>query len=154
MVQAQGHMGSSVTFDGQWVTISRAGAQRLTHGRGDKRLHVSQISAVHLKPAGALTNGFIQFTISGGADRQAAKGRRTVQAAQDENSVIFTRKQQSDFDRLRQAVEDAIAAVHAPQAAPSAPASASSEIQRLWELHQQGALTRAQYDEQVARLTR
>lgn len=153
MIQAQGHMGGGVAFDGQWVTISRAGAQRITHGKGDKRLHVSQISAVQVKPAGPLTNGFIQFTISGGSDRQAAKGRRTMQAAKDENSVIFTRKQQPAFDQLQHAIEQAIAAAHTPQQA-AAQQSPADQIQQLWALHQQGALTRQQYDQAVANLTR
>ena len=109
MIHARGYMGGSVSFNGQWVTIHRAGAQRLTHGQGDKRLHISQIAAVQLKPAGLLSNGFIQFTIAGGLDPQAAKGRRTLQAARDENSVVFTRKHQEEFELLRQAVENAIA---------------------------------------------
>lgn len=156
MLTAHGHMGATITFDGQWVTITRHGAQRLTHGRGEKRLHIGQISAVQLKPPGVLSNGFIQFTINGGMERQAQKGGRTMQAAQDENSVIFTSKTAAQFTQLRQAIEDAISRMHMPQ--PQAPqqsagASIPQQIQQLWDMHQRGMLTREQYDAQVARLS-
>lgn len=154
MITAHGYMGATVEFDGQWVTITRHGAQRITHGRGEKRLHIGQISAVQLKPPAMLTNGFIQFTISGGQERQAAKGGRTMQAAQDENSVIFTKKTYGEFQQLRQAVEDAIARIHMPQQAPApvAPSGSAEQIAQLWQLHQQGALTQQEFEQQKAQL--
>lgn len=141
-----------MAFDGQYVTITREGfLGRATHGRGEKKLHINSISAVQWKPAGGLTNGFIQMSI-GGADRQAAKGSRTMNAAKDENSIVFTKKQQPDFEKLRAALDAAIAGQHAPQAPASAPASLADELTKLAALRDQGILSPAEFEAQKARL--
>lgn len=146
MIEAAGQ-GGQMLFDGQYVTITRNGfLARATHGRGDKKIPLTAISAVQWKPAG-MTNGFIQLSI-GGADRQAAKGGRTMNAAKDENSVVFTRKQQPAFEALRAALEQAIAGQHTP--APAA--SVADELGKLAELHRQGILSDAEFAAQKARL--
>lgn len=139
-------------FDGSFVTITRNGfLARASHGRGDKRIPIASVSAVQWKPAGPMVNGFIQLSI-GGADRQAAKGSRTMNAAKDENSVVFTKKQQGSFEELRAAIEQAIAQQHAPQAAAAAPASLADELAKLAALRDQGILSAAEFDAQKARL--
>ncbi|WP_234445036.1 DUF4429 domain-containing protein [Streptomyces rimosus] len=70
MIHAKGQ-GGQITFGGQNVTITREGLLgRATHGRGDKRICITSVSAVQWKPAGAMVNGFIQLSL-GDADRQA-----------------------------------------------------------------------------------
>lgn len=152
MIKAAGQ-GGQIAFDGQYVTITREGfLGRATHGRGEKKLHISSISAVQWKPPGALTNGFIQMSI-GGADRQAAKGHRTMDASKDENSVIFTKKQMPEFEKLRAALDAAIAGQHAPQApASAAPVSLADELTKLAALRDQGILSPAEFEAQKARL--
>lgn len=146
MIEAAGQ-GGQMQFDGQYVTITRNGfLARATHGRGDKKIPLTAISAVQWKPAG-MTNGFIQLSI-GGADRQAAKGGRTMNAAKDENSVVFTRKQQSAFEALRAALEQAIASQHTPAAATSV----ADELAKLAELHRQGVLNDTEFAAQKARI--
>ncbi len=147
MIEASGQ-GGQLAFDGQYVTITRNGfLARATHGRGDKKIPTAAISAVQWKPAG-LTNGFIQLSI-GGADRQAAKGHRTMNAAKDENSVVFTKKQQPAFETLRAALEQAIAGQHTP-AAPAA--SVADELGKLAELHRQGVLSDQEFAAEKRRL--
>lgn len=147
MIEAAGQ-GGQMLFDGQYVTITRNGfLARATHGRGDKKIPLTAISAVQWKPAG-LTNGFIQLSI-GGADRQAAKGGRTMNAAKDENSVVFTKKQQPQFEALRAALEQAIASQHA-SATPAA--SVADELAKLAELHRQGVLSDEEFAAQKQRL--
>lgn len=108
-MEARGHTGT-VGFDGSMLTISRSGALgRLSVGKGEKRIPVRSITAVQWKPAGPLVNGYIQFSMGGGNEVRAQFGRQTKGAARDENSVVFTRKQQADFEPLRAAVEQAIA---------------------------------------------
>lgn len=147
MIEAAGQ-GGQMRFDGHYLTITRNGfLARATHGRGDKNIPITAISAVQWKPAG-LTNGFIQLSI-GGADRQAAKGHRTMNAAKDENSVVFTKKQQPAFEALRAALEQAIADQHTA-AAPAA--SVADELAKLAELHRQGVLSDDEFAAQKARL--
>jgi uncharacterized protein DUF4429 len=106
-IVAQGQ-GGTVMFDGHFVTITRKGLGRLVVGKGEKRIPLRSITAVQLKPAGPLVNGFIQFSMSGGEERRSQFGRQTFDAAGDENSGVFYRKQQPAFEQLRAAIEQAI----------------------------------------------
>ncbi|MGX7759526.1 DUF4429 domain-containing protein [Streptomyces angustmyceticus] len=153
MIEAKGH-GGQVQFDGQYLTITRKGfLARATVGKGEKRLHISQITAVQWKPAGAFVNGFIQFTVPGGNERRSSFGSQTSSAAQDENSIVFTKQQQSDFEKLRQALDQSIAVQHAPRmaVAPGA-ASVADELTKLAALRDQGVLSPAEFERQKARL--
>lgn len=108
-ISAKGHNGQ-VYFDGKTVTIRREGAlARANHGRGDKTIHMRHIAGVQFKPAGSLTNGFIQFTVPGEISGRSSKGGRTIDAAKDENAVIFLKKHQQEFDALREAINSAVA---------------------------------------------
>lgn len=110
IIEAVGRNGQ-IQFDGKTVTIRRDGFfGRGVHGRGEKTLFLRQIGGVQLKPSGALTNGFFQLTIPGEiATTRAAKGSRTFDAANDENAVIFNKKQQPLFEALRAAIVGALA---------------------------------------------
>lgn len=141
------------TFDGQYLTITRKGFfARSIIGKGEKRLHISQISAVQWKPAGAVTNGFIQFTIPGGNERRSRFGSQTQDAVRDENSIVFNKKQMPDFEKLRAALDRAMAQHHAPPAAAAAPTSVADELAKLGALVQQGILSQAEFQQAKARL--
>lgn len=109
-IEAKGQSGT-VVFDGSLITLRRDGfLARAVVGKGTKMIPVSQVVAVQLKPAGALVNGYIQFTIPGGNEIRSQTGRATFDAGKDENSVVFTRKQSPAFQALHDAVMAAIAA--------------------------------------------
>lgn len=145
--------GGSVEFDGQFVTIRRRGLGRLTVGKGEKLIPLASIVAVQLKPAGPVINGFIQFTIPGGNERRSAFGSQTTDAAKDENSVLFTRKQQPRFEALRAEIEGAIlAASTARQPAPAPNGGLAEQLAQLARLHASGALSDQEFDAAKARL--
>ena len=99
MLEAIGKAGQ-LYFDGQYVTITRNGFMaRSIVGKGEKRLHISQITAVQWKPAGFTANGFIQFTIPGGREVRSRFGNQSQAALKDENSVVFSRSQQAAFEQ-------------------------------------------------------
>lgn len=171
-MEAKGHNGT-IRFDGQYVTIVRSGfLARATIGKGEKRLHVSQITAVQFKPASAMVNGFIQFTVPGGVEQRSRYGSQTSDAARDENSVVFTNRQGPAFEQMRAAIDQAIAAQHAPQAwqqpmpmppgpqwgpppapmPPAAPVSVADELAKLAALRDQGVLSPEEFEAQKARL--
>ncbi|HWU28024.1 MAG TPA: DUF4429 domain-containing protein [Microbacterium sp.] len=112
IIEAAGRNGQ-IHFDGKTVTIRREGFfGRAGHGRGEKMIPIRQIAGVQMKPSGALTNGFIQLAVPGEiSTTKALKGGRTMDAANDENAVIFTKKQQPQFEALRDAIRDAVAAL-------------------------------------------
>lgn len=108
-ISAQGRNGQ-VTFDGKTVTITREGlVARATHGRSDKMLALRQISAIQLKPVSLLTTGYIQFTVPGEMSNNKGKGARTFDATKDENSIVFLKKQQPEFEAIRTAIQSALA---------------------------------------------
>ena len=138
MIEAKGYSGT-VSFDGEFVTISRGrGLGRLVVGKGEKRIPVRHVTAVQLKPAGGLVNGFIQFSLGGGNELRSKFGRQTGDAGGDENSVIFTRKQQPAFDALRAAAEAAMAS--APTRDPM------DQLRKLAELRDAGVVTEAEFE--------
>lgn len=151
MIEVKGHTGQ-IVFEGDYVTITRKGFNaRVTVGKGEKRVHVSQISGVQWKPAGLMVNGFIQFTVPGGNERRSAFGSQTTNAVTDENSVVFTKKQMPEFEKLRAAIEAAIAAHHTPRA-QVAPGSVADELAKLGALRAQGLLSPEEFEQQKARL--
>jgi hypothetical protein len=150
-ILVEGHTGQ-VSFDGFFVTIHRKGFRaRAVVGKGEKRIPLPSIAAVQWKPAGGMVNGFIQFTVPGGNERRSSFGSQTTDAAKDENSVVFTKKQMPDFEKLRAAVEQAMSS--AATGAPSAPQQDSaSDIGKLATLHAAGALTDAEFTAAKAKL--
>lgn len=151
-----------IHFDGQYVTITRAGfVARVTIGKGEKRLHIGQISAIQWKPPGWGMNGFIQFSLPGGNEVRSHFGGQTRSAGQDENTVMFTKQQQPAFDKLREAIDAAIARHHArPEpsrvppvvAAQAPPLSIADELVKLAALKDQGVLSAQEFEQQKARL--
>ncbi|MFE4991442.1 DUF4429 domain-containing protein [Streptomyces mirabilis] len=152
MIEVQGK-GGQIQFDGQYVTITRKGFMaRSIVGKGEKRLHISQIASVQWKPAGAIVEGFIQFGLPGGVERRSQFGSQTQSARGDENSVLFTKKQMPAFEELRKALDAAIAQQHAPQPTGAQSPSLADELAKLGQLMQQGILTQAEFEQQKARL--
>lgn len=106
---AKGHNGQ-VEFDGRMVTIKRDGFfARVAHGKNEKSLPLRQITAVQLKPVSLTSSGYIQFTVPGETSKNKRRGSAATSATKDENSVIFTKKHQSDFEALAKAINAALA---------------------------------------------
>src|SRR4051794_32383646 len=104
-MEAKGHNGQ-VRVDGDWLVIERKGLGRIGHSKGDKRIALGQITGVKMRPAGPLANGFIHFSTPGRDDLAGGLNAAT----KDDNSVIFTRKHQKEFEALREHVEQYISA--------------------------------------------
>lgn len=174
MIQASGR-GADVHFDGQYVTINRTGGTFSGNmvGKGQKRVHISQVTAVHWTAATAWSGGFIRFVLPGAVEQRSLRGRQQKDAMYDENAVRFLRSTQPEFENLRAAVEQAIAAFHsgrtvqpvapqpmpmpahptAPQSVPAQPvASPTEELYRLGQMAQQGLLSPAEFQAAKARL--
>src|SRR5260221_6237327 len=96
-VRADGYNGQIEVSD-TVLRIGRSGlVSLLTQGlKGDKEILLSEITSVQFKPAGILTNGYIQFAFRGG---QEALGG-LFQAGGNENSVMFTAAEQPAVEVL------------------------------------------------------
>jgi len=69
--------------------------------RGCKEIAIDQVSGTQLKDATAFINGYIQLSLLGGT--QAKRGG--FEAAQDEDSIMFTNKQQPGFEKAKELVD-------------------------------------------------
>ena len=117
-LSAKGQNGTTVSFDGRFVTITRG--MMSGQGRGEKRIATGSINAVQFKKAGKLGRGFISFTVGGGDEKASKIGGQIQSAWKDENSAVFLSTSNADFEAIRDAVE---AAMTAPTASPTASAS-------------------------------
>lgn len=151
-VEVRGVNGT-IRFDGQTITILRTGPfGRLSVGKGEKHISLADLTAVQLKPAGRVVNGFIHFTVGGGNERGSQPGRQRIDASRDENAVVFQYGQREAFEALCDAVQAALASPHQSSAAlrpaPTDPAQPTIPelIEQLAALRDAGALTEAEFE--------
>jgi hypothetical protein len=98
-----------VRFDGRMLTIAhtRYGGPVT---RNEKQIPLRHLSAVQFKQPGWWSKGFIQFTVGGGIEKKSEYGFATENAARDENSLLFARAQQGEFEEFRDVVLKAMRA--------------------------------------------
>lgn len=98
ILEAKGHNGQIDLFEKR-IDIKRKGFKAfMCHGfDGTKSIFLKSISAIQFKNAGAITNGYIQFVFSGSKENKDG----IIDATKDENTVMFTSDQQSDFEKIR-----------------------------------------------------
>lgn len=103
-MEAKGFNGNLILGQG-YIEIVRKGFKSfLFHGlKGNKRIPLKQISAIQFKPAG-LSYGYIQFSFIGGTESKSSwKG-----SFSDENTINFKKKQQPEFEKIKEAIEKEI----------------------------------------------
>ena len=146
MIQAKGHNGQ-IQFDGVNVTISRKGVLGfLTQGlKGDKVIKASAITSVQFKKVGMITSGYLQFSLMGGGESKGG----VFDATKDENTVMFVKKQEQDFERIRDAVQ---AVLNAPVVGAVAQPSVVDQLEKLAQLRDRGVLTATEFEVQKTKL--
>jgi hypothetical protein len=98
---AKGHNGQ-LEFDGQAVTITRKGLIAMgTVGGGRTRIPLASVTAIDYKPFSIFRWGYLRVVLHGG-------GMRRKKAIQDEQTVTFSRRQQREFEEIRDAIEAAL----------------------------------------------
>jgi|SRR5690606_17270922 len=124
------------------VVIKRKGVMNLLiHGlKGDKEILIEAITSVQFKKAGTFTNGYLQFGILGGNEGTGG----LFQATQDENTVVFTAPQQTDFEKAKQLIDELRARARSSSGA-SGQVSAADEIEKLARLRDEGVLTEEEF---------
>jgi hypothetical protein len=138
IIQAKGIQGELTLFADR-IRIKRGGVGAFfTHGlAGEKDIFIKDISSVQFKAAGALTNGYIQFAFISGLEAK----RGIIQAAQDENTIMFKKKQQPDFEYIR----DRIQHMKIPTNSKSA-TSNLDELEKLASLRERGIITEQEFE--------
>jgi len=133
-MEAKGVLGQLELLETK-IRIKRKGL--LNWGKGDKEILIKQISSIQFRKAGMLTNGYIQFAFIGG---QEAKGG-FFQAAQDENTIMFKRGQQSAFEKMKEAIEKKIASMKDWETKPSN----LDELEKLAALRDKGIISEEEF---------
>ncbi len=64
--------------------------------KGKASLFINEIASVRFKKAGFFGNGYIRIDIKGGL----------LQAIRDENTIIFRRDQNQDFEEMKEMIEE------------------------------------------------
>ncbi|WP_234445043.1 SHOCT domain-containing protein [Streptomyces rimosus] len=75
-----------------------------------------------------------------------------MNASKDENSAVFTEKQQPASEKLRDALHQAITVQHSPRMPAATPVPVVDELAKLAQLAQQGVICQAEFEQQKARL--
>jgi len=137
ILEAKGLQGTLQLLDDR-IRIKRQGLLSfISHGfKGDKEIYISQISSIQFKPAGKFTSGFIQFAFLGGGE---AKGG-LLQAAGDENTVVFEKKVQSSFEQIKAEIDKRIA-VSGTMGVSAIQKSPLEELEKLAELRDKGIVS-------------
>lgn len=120
------------------ITIKRKGvANFLTKGlQGAKDIYLNQLTALQFKSAGFFISGYLRFGVMGGV-----MGRGGVlDAAGDENTVMFTSEQEPSFQRVREALEAKLA-----ERAVGGSGSSLDDLKKLAQLRDEGIITEEEF---------
>lgn len=140
----RGRQGKSVIVKGGIVTLTKE--KSLLSSQRERTLPRRNISSVEVKKPGAMWAGFIQFSIAGGAVRNASFtwSGGSADAAADENSVLFNdQASYSIAQRIKEYVENY--REPAPTTTPSN-VSAADEIMKLKGLLDQGIILATEFE--------
>jgi len=98
LAHAQGLQGELFLFP-ERIRISRkvVGSYFSRGLTGDRDVLIRDISSIKFQATGMFSNGYIQFAFKGGAN--AKKGMQ--EAAHDENTMVFTKQQEYEFEQFR-----------------------------------------------------
>jgi hypothetical protein len=67
-----------------------------------KEIYLGDIASIQFRPAGMLTHGYIQFTFFGGGGPRV----RLDEAVRDGNAIMFRKRQQPEFETVRDLIEE------------------------------------------------
>ena len=109
---------------------------------GGKTIPMNAIQSVQFKAAGAFVNGFIQFGIMGGREVQGG----VFNAANDENSVIFTSDLNAMATKIKEYIEGIILNRSNATQTIVQSTSAADEILKYKNLCDQGIITQQEFE--------
>lgn len=100
-----GVAGQLYVFENRVVMERKGVLGTLVHGfAGSKTIPFKSLYSIQFREATSLTNGYIQFGILGGNERQGG----FFQAADDENSIFFTKEHSEVASQIKNYIESHI----------------------------------------------
>ena len=131
------------------IVIERKGVSAfLTQGlKGGKTIPIASLTNIQYKPAGGLTNGYIQFSVLG---EVGSKGG-AIAAGYDENTVFFKKKNAAISEKIKNYLEDKIINKQTNQTIVQSLSSAD-ELKKFKELLDAGIITQEEFDQKKKQL--
>ena len=143
--QLKGYNGQLYVYEDRLIIERKGFFGMVTNGlAGSKTIPMSSIQNIQLKKAGAFFNGFIQFGILGGIEKQNG----ITGAINDENSVVFLEECNKKAVEIKNYIEEIILSRNNNQSnkSQSENFSAADEILKLKKLLDMGVLTQNEFD--------
>lgn len=127
------------------IEIIRSGLNaRLLGLRGNKEILIKNITSIQFKKPGLLTNGFIQFAFSGSSESKGG----VIDATKDENSVVFTKSELKNFERLKDIINEKRNNAHFTTVPHNLPLQDDiyTQIEKLSALKDKGIITTEEFE--------
>jgi hypothetical protein len=109
--------------------------------KGTKTIPFLSINAIQYKKPGGFTNGYIQFTLSGGMESRGG----LLDATKDENTVMFAAKDTATVEKIKDYIESQTQKLRNPNTPNQSSVSLSGELEKLAELKNKGILTNDEF---------
>ena len=148
MIRAKGANGE-LKFDGDVVTVEKSKMIRDelmgNYMQGVKTVRVEDLTSVSFQPVRFGLQGYIQLCVVG-----VTPPRDHREMMRDLNTVFFEKRQQTEFESLNQALNQAIK----EQVGSKAPVSSSplDELKKLKDLLDAGVLSQAEFEAMKTKL--
>lgn len=147
----KGVNGQLYVYDNK-VVISRKGVlSKMTHGfAGVKTIPMNSINSVQFKKGGMALNGFLQFAVQGGIERQGG----VLGSVDDENSVTFSASSNNVAHEIYDFINDKIInrGTGGGQTVIQQASSAADEIAKMKDLLDKGIITQEEFDNKKAQI--
>ena len=120
------------------ITIKRTGLGNfLTKGmQGDKDIFLNQLTSIQFKKAGAFVSGYLKFGVLGGVEGK----RGILEAAGDENTVMFTARDEPAFEKIRAELEKKLG-----ERAVGTSVGSYDDLEKLAALRDRGIITEEEF---------
>ncbi|MBD8082160.1 DUF4429 domain-containing protein [Chryseobacterium caseinilyticum] len=109
---------------------------------GNKEILIKNISSIQFKKPGLLTNGFIQFAFSGSNESKGG----VLDATKDENSIVFTKAQYQNFEKLRNIINERRNNVSQEFPSSNQSDDVYLQIEKLSDLKNKGIVTEDEFN--------
>ncbi|MGG0885911.1 SHOCT domain-containing protein [Brevibacillus parabrevis] len=141
--EAHGVNGSLIIYPNR-ILISR---QTSIVARGsrlyDKEISLKSLSAIQLKEPGMFSNGFIQFSFSGGKESKGGM----FDAVKDENSIVINKKQLDSFKKAKDMIYDLMNKNETATTQPQASSDDSlDQLEKLAALREKNIISEEEFN--------
>lgn len=137
---------TTVTVDGNFLRIKRKGMLNfVNHGMdGEKTIDITNMSGIQMKEAGSITSGYLQFIVLGSKESKGG----LFSATQDENTIMFIKKEQEMANEIKVYVENILSnknAVKTTSEEKELKVDTVDEIRKYKALAEDGIITEEEF---------